>query len=248
MKNLLPIIILLIGAVVIWFTLPKREQPAPGAAGVAFTENEDGELVAVDSDQEPVRAVNEDFATRDISAFNAMRRQAEEKGLSNEEWTRSFSLIERSGKPFKSEQLEGQPYVAGFFFSLCPTICLKQNQKVQQLQTKFSGEDIRFLSISCDPEIDTPAQLTKYARKFDADESQWLFLTGEMDHIKRVGGEMYSLAVERRGHAEKFVLVDAEGDIVGFYAWADPVQWQMLQSDIKDLLAVGGVFPNKTGS
>jgi hypothetical protein len=59
---------------------------------------------------------------------------------------------------------------------------------------------------------------------------------------------MYSLAVERRGHAEKFVLVDAEGDIVGFYAWADPVQWQMLQSDIKDLLAVGGVFPNKTGS
>ncbi len=234
------------GAILVWraVTVPS------GTAGVAYVENEAGELVPSDSEEGQAisRVVASDLSKRDIESLNSTRRQADAQNLSDEEWARSFDLIERSGKKVTSADLKGQPYVAGFFFSLCPTICVKQNEKVQQLQELFAGRPVRLVSISCDPEIDTPSKLTEYARRFKADEEQWLFLTGDMKQIERVGGEMFNLAVSRRFHAEKFVLVDGEGDIVGFYAWADPVEWQMLQSDIEALLQAGGIFPGKKSS
>ncbi|MEO8271210.1 MAG: SCO family protein, partial [Aureliella sp.] len=136
----------------------------------------------------------------------------------------------------RSEDLKGQPYVVGFFFTLCPSICVNQNAKVQELQEKYRDQPLRLLSISCDPEVDTPKVLAEYAKRFDADPKQWLFLTGEMDYIARVAAEMYFLAASRRFHAEKFVLVDAHGNNVGFYNWSDPLQFKHLQSDIDKLL------------
>ena len=96
---------------------------------------------------------------------------------------------------------------------------------------------MRLLSISCDPEVDRPQVLAEYAKRFDADPEQWLFLTGEMDNISRVAAEMYFLAASRRFHAEKFVLVDAEGKNVGFYNWDDPLQFNQLKRDLDKLLA-----------
>src|SRR5690606_23551986 len=119
----------------------------------------------------------------------------------------SFELIERSGKTVHSDDLKGQPYVVGFFFTLCPSICINQNAKVQELQEKYRGQPLRLLSISCDPEVDRPKVLAEYAKRFDADPEQWLFLTGDMDNISRVAAEMYFLSASRRFHAEKFVLV-----------------------------------------
>ncbi|GAB5403397.1 MAG: hypothetical protein Aurels2KO_16280 [Aureliella sp.] len=234
------------GVFLVWRVVSQSS----GTAGTAYVENEAGELVRSDSAEGKAvsRIVASDLSKRDIESLNRIRKQAEEQNLSDEEWARSFDLIERSGKKISSEDLSGQPYVAGFFFSLCPTICVKQNEKVQQLQEIFADRPVRFVSISCDPEIDTPSKLTEYARRFNADQEQWLFLTGDMKQIERVGGEMFNLAVSRRFHAEKFVLVDGEGDIIGFYAWADPVEWQMLQSDIEALLQAGGIFPGKKSS
>lgn len=214
-------------------------------AGVAYEQDSSGHLTRSTDGKTPVSVVPSDLSNRDISSYNALRRKADEQGLTDEQFVRGFELTERSGEKVTSEDLLGKPYVAGFFFTMCPSICVKQNEKVRQLQTVFSGQDVRLLSISCDPEIDTPAKLTEYAKRFDADPEQWLFLTGEMNHIQRVGVEMFSLAVERRFHAEKFVLVDAEGDIVGFYEWGDPVEWQLLQSDIAGLLKTGGIFPGR---
>jgi protein SCO1/2 len=163
-----------------------------------------------------------------------------------EEWLTRFELTERSGRLVRSEDLKGQPYVVGFFFTLCPSICINQNAKVQELQEKYLGQPIRFLSISCDPEIDRPEVLAEYAKRFKADPDQWLFLTGDMDYITRVAGELYFLAASRRFHAEKFVLVDAEGNNVGYYAWADPVQFAALEREIDKLLAAGGTTAETT--
>lgn len=163
-------------------------------------------------------------------------RKRPKSGADAEEWLSSFELIERSGETVRSEDLKGQPYVVGFFFTLCPSICLNQNAKVQELQEKYRGQPLRLLSISCDPEVDRPKVLAEYAKRFDADPKQWLFLTGEMDYIARVAAEMYFLSAARRFHAEKFVLVDAQGNNVGFYNWSDPLQFKQLQDDIDKLL------------
>ncbi|QEG02056.1 hypothetical protein Mal15_61390 [Stieleria maiorica] len=154
----------------------------------------------------------------------------------DEAWLSRFELTERSGELVKSEDLLGQPYVVSFFFTNCPSVCPQQNQKIKQLQDRFEGEDVVFLSISVDPERDTPEVLREYAARFGADEDQWLFLTGDLTYIRRIGGEIFQQPVDKGFHTEKFVLVDAEGKIEGFYSWPESKQFEKLQSAISEML------------
>ena len=154
----------------------------------------------------------------------------------DEAWLSRFELTERSGKLVKSEQLLGQPYVVSFFFSTCPSVCPQQNQKLKQLQEKFKGRGVKFLAISVDPEKDTPEVLREYAARFNADKDQWLFLTGDLTYIRRIGGEIFQQPVDKGFHTEKFVLVDAEGKIEGFYSWPEAKQFEKLQTTIETMI------------
>ena len=152
-------------------------------------------------------------------------------------WTRSFELTERSGQKVRSEDLVGQPYVVCFFFSTCPGTCKRQSGEMRLLQSKFKDKPIRLLSISVDPEVDTPEVLSAYADSFNADPKQWLFLTGELQNIIKVGSEMFFLpGVEKRGHPDRFCLVDAKGELVGSYVWLDQEERELLVAHIEELL------------
>lgn len=217
-RSLLFLLLIVSGSGIL-FALQARRSLAPFAGSSRVIEVTD-ELAVDDQPPQPIRR----------------RRQRDPVGPDGEEWLNSFELIERNGEVVRSEDLKGQPYVVGFFFTLCPSICVNQNAKVQELQEKYRGQPVRLLSISCDPEVDRPQILAEYAKRFNADPKQWLFLTGDMEYITRVAGEMYFLAASRRFHAEKFVLVDAHGNIVGFYNWSDPLQFNQLQRDIDQIL------------
>jgi len=154
----------------------------------------------------------------------------------DEEWLSRFELIERSGDTVKSEQLLGQPYVVSFFFSTCPSICVQQNQKLKELQSEFNGEGVKFVAISVDPETDTPEVLREYAARFGADPDQWLFMTRDLTYIRRVGGEIFRQPVDKKFHTERFVLVDPEGKIEGFYSWPEKAQFNKLQDKIRDMM------------
>ena len=154
----------------------------------------------------------------------------------DEAWLSRFELIERSGKTVKSEDLLGHPYIVSFFFSSCPSICIQQNQKLKELQDKFQGEDVRFVAISVDPETDTPERLREYAARFGADENQWLFMTGDLTYIRRIGAEIYRQPVDQKFHSERFVLVDPKGEIEGFYSWPEKHQFEKLQELIRSML------------
>ena len=152
-------------------------------------------------------------------------------------WTRSFELTERSGQKVRSEDLVGQPYVVCFFFSTCPGTCKRQSGEMRLLQSKFKDKPIRLLSISVDPEVDTPEVLSAYADSFNADPKQWLFLTGELQNIIKIGSEMFFLpGVEKRGHPDRFCLVDAKGELVGSYVWLDQEERELLVKHIEELL------------
>ena len=62
------------------------------------------------------------------------------------EWLTSFTLTERSGEQVSDDDLEGRPYVVSFFFSTCPSICVMQNQKIQQLQTEFDQVECLYVA------------------------------------------------------------------------------------------------------
>lgn len=177
-----------------------------------------------------------EFFTNDDPSIDPTLVTEDAPSVAPEGWMSEFELTERSGKTVTSDELKGTPYIVSFFFSTCPSICVQQNQKVQELQTMFEDQGVRFVSISVDPATDNPETLREYAARFKADEDQWLFMTGDLTYIRRVGAEVFKLAVDEKFHTEKFVLVGANGEIVGYYSWPEKLQYEKLQADIRKLL------------
>ncbi len=141
-----------------------------------------------------------------------------------------FSLVAADGRPFGSEDLAGQVYVANFFFTRCTSICPLLIRNTAELQDHFERngiEDIRLISISVDPEYDRPEVLKAYGKTHGVNPERWTLLTGERDLIRRVveGGFMTAMgSVEETGpglvdiaHTGKMVLVDRQGRIRGYY-------------------------------
>ncbi len=233
--------LLLMSGIVFFAAYAGRSTTAEGNAGVMYLETEDGQKVEI-SDLRPAErtlppAAND--GAKPKPGTTAFVADPEREGA-DEEWLTKFTLTERSGKRMGSAELKGQPYVAGFFFTSCPTVCPQQNAKVKQLQTKFKGQPIRLVSISCDPEVDRPEVLAAYADRFQADKEQWLFFTGDLPYVSRVGAEYFGLGIMRYAHPEKFALMDADGKLFGYYTWSDANQWQALQADMARLIAAGG--------
>ncbi len=159
--------------------------------------------------------------------------------LDSKEWLQSFDLTERSGDTIDSEQLKGAPYIASFFFSKCPGSCKQQNNQMRLLQEKYRDTPIRLVSISVDPEADTPEVLSEYANSFGADKNKWLFFTGDIKYISKVAGEVFFLGqVGLKGHPDRFCLVDADGKLVGKYNWHEETELEMLDKHVKELLAI----------
>lgn len=154
-------------------------------------------------------------------------------------WLKDFEFEDQLGRKISTESLKGQPYVACFFFTTCKGSCPRQSSQMQLLQNKFKDKPIRFVSITVDPEIDTREVLAEYAESFQANPDRWHFLRGDMAYTERVGVEKFFLdGVEKRGHPDRFCLVNAEGDIVGSYVWLDIDERELLLKHIAEL--VGG--------
>lgn len=147
-----------------------------------------------------------------------------------------FTLIERTGQPFNSQSLDGQVWVANFFFATCPANCRKQSSRVADLEREFGPQGVKFLSITCDPETDTPENLAGYARSFNADPDDWKFLTGDLTYITYIGREVFDVTVLPKGHTEKLILVDQNGVVRGYYGWDNAVEIDQMKKTIRGLL------------
>ncbi len=141
-----------------------------------------------------------------------------------------FSLVGVDGKPFGSAELRGQVYVVNFFFTSCRSICPAIMKGMARLQDGFAARNIagiRLVSISVDPERDTPEVLGAYGKELGVDPLRWTLLTGDPETVRRlvVDGFKTPLAApapEAPGpidiaHTGKLVLVDGLGRIRGYY-------------------------------
>jgi len=156
---------------------------------------------------------------------------------SGQQWLQDFTLTRRTNEPFHSEQLQGQVWIASFFFASCPTVCRKQNEHVKLLHSDFSQEGVTFVGITCDPESDSPDVLQRYAKQFTDDDQQWLFLTGNLDYIRRIAGEKFQFPLAAKTHSERFAVVDKWGNVRGAYHWDKPEDWLEMRRQIKGLVA-----------
>ena len=145
-----------------------------------------------------------------------------------------FELTDQDGKPFDSKSLRGKVWVGSFFFTNCPAICWRLNQTLAAIQETSPASDTRYISITCDPDDDTPPVLAKYAAHFKADPARWTFLTGDINLIRRIGNDFFQVSVENETHSDRAFVVDRAGQVRGRFRLTEPDQVEML----KKLLAV----------
>lgn len=146
-------------------------------------------------------------------------------------------LVDQLDRPFSSASEIGQPLLVNFFFSTCPTICRQFNGQMQELANQFRQTDVKFLSITVDPETDRPALLQKYAESFLADNDQWRFLTGPPVKIKEVGESVFHVPLEKATHTEKIFLIDRWGKIRDWFDWNDAAELSRLKDTVNAVLA-----------
>lgn len=165
-----------------------------------------------------------------------------------------FSLTNQSGQLIQLNDLKGRVWIADVIFSRCAGPCPKMTEEMSKLQKAFpASEPLRFVSLTTDPEHDSPTVLRRYSERFDADPARWHFLTGPKSEI------LANLAInslkltaldkdpEQRQdpndlfiHSTVFVLVDKAGKIRGFYESLEPGFHEKIQADIKSLLGEVG--------
>ncbi len=150
-----------------------------------------------------------------------------------------LSLTRTNGETFDFESLQNQVWVASFFFTSCPSGCLKMNEEIAKLQQEFEDEDVRFVSITCDPETDTPELLKIYSDSFQADSRRWIFLTGSLEKILKIGSVAFELPIAPKTHSTHLVLVDRQGMIHDSFLALDPLQIERLKKRLNELLADG---------
>jgi cytochrome oxidase Cu insertion factor (SCO1/SenC/PrrC family) len=150
---------------------------------------------------------------------------------------KDFKLVERSGREFDSKELHGHVWVGSYFFASCPGPCWQQNQVLKGVEDEFKNTDLRLVSITCDPKIDTPEVLSKYAERFPANPYQWVFLTGDLDYIKRIGHDIFLQDVQEGQHRNSALVIDRDGKIRGSFDLLDPAKAEEMKKLIHELLA-----------
>lgn len=164
-----------------------------------------------------------------------------------------FDLVERSGRRVSLADLRGKIWVADFVFTRCAGVCPVLSTRMAGLQQKLAvgpASPVRLVSFSVDPAHDTPEVLAEYAERYRASEDGWLFLTGERDHLHALIQNGFRLSVadspgaadpnEMITHSDRFVLVDDQGQIRGYYHGTEEESVARLLDDVETLLGQAG--------
>lgn len=153
-----------------------------------------------------------------------------------------FSLTNQNGQTVTQKDYEDKIYVADFFFTTCQTICPIMTDHMIEIQEALKeDQEVLLLSHTVTPEIDTVAQLKKYAVEKGVDDSKWNLVTGSKEEIYNLARKSYLAAKDvpfnpyELIHTENFVLVDTRRRIRGFYDGTDPEAIEKLLEDIEIL-------------
>jgi protein SCO1/2 len=154
-----------------------------------------------------------------------------------------FSLINQNGKTITQNNYKNKIYVADFFFTTCRTICPIMTKNMADIQKEIMDDDeVMLLSHSVTPEIDTVAQLKRYAIEKGVNDAKWNLVTGSKKAIYKLARKSY-LAVKDIGdggpfdmvHTENFMLIDKKRQIRGFYDGTNHEDIERLLDDISIL-------------
>ena len=163
----------------------------------------------------------------------------------------NFQLTDQLGKPFGLEDLKGKVWVANFIFTRCPSTCPAQTSELAKLGKEWlklpQAKEIALVSITVDPETDTPETLENYALGHTGGigGEDWKFLTGEREKLWKLSRDGFKMAVFEDAqnvqmpiaHSSRFILVDRRGNVRGTYDGLQKEGRKLLETDFAKVLA-----------
>ncbi len=118
-----------------------------------------------------------------------------------------FSLVNQDAQDVDQTLLEGEISVVAFIFTNCQVACPAITANMKRAFAELEGTPVRFVSISVDPEHDTPEQLRKYAERMAIDTSRWTFLTGTPGETARVVAESMKFEISPDEDADNTITL-----------------------------------------
>jgi protein SCO1/2 len=141
-----------------------------------------------------------------------------------------FTLTNQFGRVVSLADLRGHVWVGDIIFTRCPGPCLKMTRQMKELEKALpAGSNVKLVTLTTDPDYDTPAILKTYSERFSADANRWTFLTGTKPEIRKLGIDSLKLtAIEKKPeereesndlfiHSTIFVLVDQKAQLRGVF-------------------------------
>lgn len=155
-----------------------------------------------------------------------------------------FSFVNQDGQLVGSKEMEGKITIVDFFFTSCPSICPVMSTEMERVQDMFrDNPKVQIMSISIDPEYDTPQILKDYAIEHGAVSGKWHFLSGpklETYQLARCGFVLPTIdgngIADDFVHSDKFILIDELGRIRGYYSGTNREDVDLLMLETKVLL------------
>lgn len=153
-----------------------------------------------------------------------------------------FKLINQNGDTITQQYYQDKIYVADFFFTTCQTICPIMTDQMRRVQTELLNDDeVLLLSHSVTPEIDSVAQLKRYAIEKGVIDNKWNLVTGDRKQIYDLARKSYLVVKDDDSedygmiHTENFTLIDKNKQIRGLYNGISPTSVDSLLQDIQRL-------------
>jgi len=160
-----------------------------------------------------------------------------------------FALTNQAGRVVSRDDLRGRVWVADIIYTRCLGPCANLTLKMSRLQAALPADaPVKLISLTADPEFDTPEVLKRYGEKFGASGERWQFLTGKKPDLYRLATKGLLLVVEETKpelresendlfvHSTRFVVVDKQARIRASFDRAEPSSSQKILETIQVLL------------
>jgi protein SCO1/2 len=149
-----------------------------------------------------------------------------------------FNFTQSNGQTFGLADMKGKINVVDFMFTGCPMICPVMSAKMAVFYQAFAADtDVRFISITVDPQNDSLPVLRAYAKDHGVTDDRWVFLRAPIEDVISLSEKGFMLAADRLpgGHTTRFILVDNHGNIRGYYESGEDASLAKLANDIQHL-------------
>jgi protein SCO1/2 len=119
--------------------------------------------------------------------------------------------VDQDGRPATRDMFNGQVTILNFMFTHCRLVCPAMTDEMSKIADRLQGTGVRFVSMSVDPEHDTPASLKQFAAIYNADHTRWKFLAGKPGVVDVIVKDGLKFALEPDPNPDNSIPLGAPG-------------------------------------